>query len=124
MQNQPAYGVLNDGLFGFARIPVPALDEDNACEGTLTVVSYGLVGGQHDRVALACKTKSKCSDEPRREVAAVPTCENLDVVHGVRLGVDAVDLDNGHVVTVDGERIVRVARDGDNPETVPARHRS
>ena len=45
-------------------------------------------------------------------------CEDLDGVDGERLVVDRVDLDDGHVVAVDGEREVRVARHGDEAEAV------
>ena len=47
------------------------------------VVVDVLVGGEDERVALASV--------------------DLDLIHGERLVVDGVDLDDGHVVTVDGE---------------------
>ena len=62
------------------------------------VVVDVLVSGEDERVALACV--------------------DLDFVHGERLVVDGIDLDDGHVVVVDGEGEVGVARNGDEAEAV------
>ena len=51
--------------------------------------------------------------------SAQHTREDLDGVHCQRLVVYAVDFDDGHRVTVDLERVVRVARDADQSEAVP-----
>lgn len=47
--------------------------------------------------------------------------EDLDRVDKERLAVDTVDLDDGQVVTVDAERVVRVARDRNEAEAVATR---
>jgi hypothetical protein len=47
-----------------------------------------------------------------------PTRKDLDVVDEVWLGVDTINLNDGHVVMIDGEYVVRIARDGDDAETV------
>ena len=62
------------------------------------VVIDGLGGGEDERVALPG--------------------EDLDGIDGERLVVDRVDLDDGHVVAVDGEGEVRVAGHGYEAEAV------
>ena len=44
--------------------------------------------------------------------------EDLDGVNKLRLGVDAIGLDDGEVVVVDAEDVVRVARQRDESEAV------
>jgi hypothetical protein len=68
--------------------------------------------------------KRQSPNEPRWRGILALTRKNLDVVDRVSLRVDAIDLDDGHVVAVDGENVVGVARDGNDAETVAARHRS
>ena len=67
-------------------------------EGADPVVVDGLVGGEDERVALACV--------------------DLDLVNGEGLVVDRVDLDDRHVVAVDRERVVGVARERGETEAV------
>ncbi len=44
--------------------------------------------------------------------------EDLDRIDRDRVMVHAVDLDDPHVMVVDGERVVRVARNVDQPHTI------
>ena len=46
---------------------------------------------------------------------------DLNRVDHKRVDIDAIRLDNGHVVPVNGEREVRVTRNADKPHTVPVR---
>lgn len=47
--------------------------------------------------------------------------EDLDRIDKERLAVDTVDLDDGQVVPIDAERVVRVARDRNETEAVATR---
>ena len=46
------------------------------------------------------------------------TCQDLDTIHRIRLGVLPICLDNRQLVAVDGEDVVGIARHGDDSESV------
>jgi hypothetical protein len=102
---------------GFARIPEchQKLIKTVKLRAARTVVPLGLVGFKNHRVALSCKWVIR---ESVRLKSRQQTCEYLDRVHRQRLVVLSVDLDDGHVVSVDRENEVRVARNGHQAETI------
>ena len=59
-----------------------------------------------------------CEWDASGEVRKQLTGEDLNLVNAQGLGADRVRLDDGHIVTINREREVRVARDGDKAEAV------